>query len=63
MERLTKYGDTSHENKVCCTHSTLGKHKYHSRADLMIDKTVFLTREAAEEALRREQDDEEHHIL
>ena len=20
MERLTKYGDTSHENKVCCTH-------------------------------------------
>ena len=42
---------------------TLGKHKYHSRADLMIDKTVFLTREAAEEALRREQDDEEHHIL
>ena len=42
---------------------TLGKHKYHSRADLMIGKTVFLTREAAEEALRREQDDEEHHIL
>ena len=59
MERLTKYGDTSHENKVCCTHSTLGKHKYHSRADLMIGKTVFLTREEAEKALQemREQDE------
>ena len=28
-----------------------GKHEYHSRADLMIGKTVFLTREEAEKAL------------
>ena len=28
-----------------------------------LGKTVFLTREEAEKALRREQDDEEHHIL
>ena len=42
---------------------TLGKHKYHSRADLMIGKTVFLTGEEAEKALRRKQDDEKHHIL
>ncbi len=39
------------------------KHEYHSRADLMIGKTVFLTCEEAEKALRREQYDEEHHIL
>lgn len=34
-----------------------GKHEYHSRADLMIGITVFLTREEADAALRREQDD------
>lgn len=34
----------------------VGKHEYYSRADLMIGKTVFLTRAEAEAALRREQD-------
>lgn len=35
-----------------------GKHEYHSRADLMIGKTVFLTREAAETALKEREQNE-----
>ena len=38
---------------------TLGKHKYHSRADLMIGKTVFLTHEEAEEALQEMSEQDE----
>ena len=32
--------------------SIVGKHKYKSRIDLMLNKTVFLTKEEAEEKLR-----------
>ena len=32
--------------------SIIGEHKYKSRIDLMIGKTVFLTREEAEQALK-----------
>lgn len=35
-----------------------GKHEYHSRADLIIGKTVFLTREAAETALKERERNE-----
>ena len=38
---------------------TLGKHEYHSRADLMIGKTVFLTREEAEKALQEMSEQDE----